>query len=210
MVIRTQPVGEYDRRVVLLTREMGRISAFAKSARRPNSALVAAANLFCFGTFRMYAGRDSYTIVEATIQNFFPFFRTHVEEALYGEYFCEVAEDITRENNDEAMLLLLLYQSLRALEAGRIPARLVRSIFEIKCIVVEGEFPGIPARNPYPPAVTHALQVIERAPVAGLYTFTLDEPYRNELAGIADHLMDRTFHLHFKSLDVLETMTGGS
>ena len=137
MVIGVQPIGEYDRRVVLLTRERGKISAFAKGARRPNSQLVAATDLFVFGTFRLYAGRDSYTLTEASVQNYFSWFRTHIEASLEGQYFCEVLEYCTRENNDEAQLLLLLYQTLRALESEKFPPRLVRSVFELKTVVIE-------------------------------------------------------------------------
>ena len=71
MVLKAEPIGEYDRRVVILTKEKGKISAFARGARKQTSRLLAATNPFSFGTFRLYAGRSSYNLTEADISNYF-------------------------------------------------------------------------------------------------------------------------------------------
>lgn len=143
MVLSSMPMGEYDRRLTILTVENGKISAFAKGARRPNSPLIACAQPFSYGEFSMYAGRNSYTVTAAQISNYFPGLREDIAKAYYGIYFCEFADYFTREANDEREVLKLLYQSLRAMESGKFDIQLVRRIFELKLICLEGEAPQV-------------------------------------------------------------------
>lgn len=143
MVLSTMPIGEYDRRVVILTKEQGKISAFARGARRPNSPLVGAVNPLAFGEFTMYEGRTSYTIQSARITNYFAELREDVVGAYYGFYFLEVADYYAKEYTDEREMLKLLYQSMRALINPHIPNRLVRRIFELKALTVNGQAPQV-------------------------------------------------------------------
>ena len=130
LILKAEPIGEYDRRVVILTKERGKITAFARGARKQNNRFLAPTNPFSFGEFRLYAGRSSYTLAEAFISNYFEGLRSDYEGAYYGMYFLEVCDYCTRENNDERELLKLLYQSLRALTAKSLEHELVRYIFE--------------------------------------------------------------------------------
>lgn len=139
MIIAQSPMGEYDRRVVILTLEKGKISAFARGARRPNSQLVGASQPMTFGTFHLYAGKNSYTLLSAEIDNYFPELKKNLLHVTYGTYFLELAAYFTRENNDEREILKLLYQSLRALEKEKIPAKLIRCIYEIRILTAFGE-----------------------------------------------------------------------
>lgn len=143
IILSTSPIGEYDRRVVLLTKELGKISAFAKGARRPNSPLVGLVNPFSFGEFIIYVGRSSHTIQTAKISNYFSALREDMVGAYYGFYFLEVADYVSKEGNEEREMLRLLYQSLRALSSDAIPNELIRYIFELKTLCLQGMTPQL-------------------------------------------------------------------
>lgn len=143
MVLAATPIGEYDRRIVILTKERGKISAFARGARKPNSALVGVTGPFSFGEFTVYEGRTSYTLMSASISNYFQELRLDVEGAYYGFYFLDIAGYYAREANDETELLKLLYQTCRALVNPHIPNRLIRRIYELRAVTVNGEGPQV-------------------------------------------------------------------
>ena len=206
MIIKAVPIGEYDRRLVLLTKERGKISAFVRGARKPNSRFVAATNLFCFGTFKLYRGRDSYTLAEAEISNYFEDLRLDFEGAYYGMYFLEIADYYTRENNDEREMLKLLYQSLRALSVPSLSHQLVRYIYELKSVIVNGEFPGIPVDKNYLPATEYTVDYIVNSSIEKLYTFTVTDEVLTELRAIAERICKLCLSAHFHSLDILDTL----
>lgn len=206
MVLKQSPVGEYDRHISLLTRERGKLSAFARGARKPGNKLTAATNPFAFGSFRLYEGKNSYTVGDAEIQNYFEELRTDYIGACYGMYFMEVADFYTRENNDEREMLKLLYQSLRALCASSLPDPLVRCIFECKAIAVNGEFPGVPRDGGLEASAVYALEYIAASSVEKLYTFTVTDSVLLQLQQVAKDYMKRFVGREFKSLEVLKTL----
>lgn len=206
MILQALPMGEYDRRVLVLTKERGKISAFAKGARRQNSKLMARTNPFCFGTFKLYEGRNSYTLVDGEISNYFDGFREDLEGAVYGMYFLDIADYYTRENNDEREMLRLLYQSLRALLLQAIPNELVRYIFEMKALAVNGEFPGAPKDLTLLPDTIYTIEYVAASALDRLYTFVVSDGVLKELALCAAEYRKRFSGKSFKSLAILEEL----
>lgn len=207
MVLAAAPSGEYDKRVVLLTKERGKITAFARGARRQNSMLLAAASPFSFGTFVLYEGRSAYTLVQADITNYFAGLKEELEGAYYGFYFMEFADYYGQENLDASLMLNLLYASLRALENKKLPNRLVRYVYEIKLMVINGEFPqDVIYDTSLLESTRFAIQYVIQAPMQKLYTFLVKEEVLTQLERLQDRIREKYIDRRFKSLEILETM----
>lgn len=207
MVLSAAPSGDYDKRVVLLTKERGKITAFARGARRQNSTLLAAASPFSFGTFTLYEGRTAYTLVQAEITNYFRQLKEDFEGAYYGFYFMEFADYYGQDNLDASLMLNLLYASLRALENKSLPNRLVRYVFETKLMVINGEYPqDVILDGRLQEATRFALNYVIQAPIQKLYTFVLKPEVEEELKRVQDRIREKYIDRRFKSLEILEAM----
>ena len=207
MVLAAYPYNDYDKRLIVLTKERGKITVFAKGARRQNSSLLAVCNSFVFGEFFVYEGRSSFNLMQAKVLNYFSGLGTDVEGACYGFYFCEVAEYYTREANDELPMLKLLYQSLRALLNKHIPDELVRYIFELKTLVINGECPVEFDDPSLSDSARYALSFIVSSLPEKLYTFTVSEAVLGELRLVLHRFRDLYMEGKFKSLEILEEMS---
>lgn len=202
MVLSVMPVGEYDKRVVLLTRERGKLTMFARGARRPNSILMAAANPFVFGTFTVYEGRTAYSMVNAEVRDYFMELAGEQPGVYYGFYFLEFADYYGREGTDEAQMLNLLYVSMKALLSPKFDNRLVRRIFEMKALAINGEY--APEIQTMSPSAHYTCRYIIGSPINQLYTFCLKPEVLCELEELMDQYLPRVIDRKFKSLAILE------
>ena len=234
MVLSAVPVGEYDKRITLLTKERGKISAFVRRARRPGSQMMAACSPFSFGQFEVYEGRSSYTVIKGEISNYFRELARNLDNACYGFYFLELADYYARENTDEIHMLKLLYQSLRALEKESLENRLGRRIFELKTLVINGEYPNVfsclncgreeelhwfstrrggtlcgrcgqqGAAVPLNASTLYAMQYIITSDIEKLYTFILSPEILENLEKIMDEYLAVYVERNFHALQILE------
>ncbi len=205
MVIRASAFGESDKRLVLLTRERGKITVFSRGCKRPGNVLMAASCPFVFGTFFLVEGRDAYNLQRAEVKNYFETIAADMEAACYGSYFLEMADYYSRENMDGTELLKLLYQSLRALLKPALPNRLVRRIFELKAMVQSGEYSIHPGRR-VSESANYAWEYVLYSSIEKLYQFTLTEEVFGEFSACVEDEVKKNVDKHFRSLDILETI----
>ena len=233
LILLAAPVSEYDKRLVILTKERGKITVFARGARRPGSSFLAAANPFAFGEFELFRGRSAFNLQRAHISQYFRDLTTDYDKACYGFYFLEAAEYYSMENEDDKELLKLLYQSLRALESDKFSLKLVRSIFELKLLKINGEYPdlyscigcgskenlkalhirkgGCVCEKCFPElggreisgSALYAMQFVISSPVAKLFTFRLTPEVEKEFFDAVEALRAVYMPHPFKSLEVL-------
>lgn len=206
MVLKAFDYGEFDRRLVVLTADRGKITIFAKGVRRQGSKFMAASDPFVFGSFRLFEGKSAYNLYDAEITSYFEELRMDMECMCYASYFADVADYYSRENDDDAEMLKLLYRAIQALLINSIDRRLVRAVFELKSIALNGEYPGIPRGRKLLAGTENAMQYIEHSGIRELYSFKVSSEVMTELAAVADEYRKRYIQAEFKSLEVMEKL----
>ncbi len=228
-------VGEYDKRLVIFTKERGKITVFAKGARKPNSPYLGISEPFNLGRFVLLEGYDAYRLIGGEIDEYFLELKSDIEGICYATYFCDVLEYLCVDGIGDLNVLNLLYVTLKALSKKMIPARLVRRIFELKVLVYDGEamevFSCVKCRNENVTAfylkgnglvcaecksqemldlqesTIYTLQYIISASIGKLYTFHLSDGVWKELEQVVEAYFSQHVAKKFPSLEILSSLT---
>lgn len=234
MILSAMPVGDYDKRLVALTSERGKITMFARGAKRPNSSLLAATNPFVFGEFELFEGKSAYNVCKISVKNYFRELTENLEIAYYGFYFLELADYYAVENMEAKDMCNLLYVSLRALTKPVLQNRLVRRIYELRMLLLGGEYPNLfscvscGAKDglntfhvrrggmlcsacgavyggiPVDASTRYTMQYIISAPPERLYSFQVTEEVLSVLERVMNAYMDCYIDRKFYSLEFLD------
>ena len=204
IVLKAEPYSEFDRRLVLLTKDHGKVTAFAKGARRKGNRFTAGTDYFCFGKFQMYTGANSYSLGDVHIVNYFEELRLDMNKCMYGMYFLEVCDFLCREENDEEDMLVLLYQSLRALISDSFNNTFVKLVFELKTMMLGGEF-NLSIKN-ITSGASYTLNYLYSVQPKKVFSFNITPEIFRELTDICE-MQKKTIWKHkFNSEDLLKTI----
>ncbi|HCJ06976.1 MAG: DNA repair protein RecO [Lachnospiraceae bacterium] len=237
IVLSSMPVGDYDKRLVLLTKERGKITAFARGARKPNSPYLGLSEPFNFGTFSLMEGFDAYRLVGGEVKEYFLDVKNDIEGICYGTYFCDVMEYLNVDGIGDINMLNLLYVSLRALMNPAIPNALIRRIFELKVLAIDGEAmaafscvkcgekmvtafylagdgmvcdtccAGTPQVKRLSQSAIYTIQYIISTSLDKLYTFQLTDDVFYEVDAVVERYFNKHVTKKFNSLEILSSLT---
>lgn len=206
IILSGQPIGEYDKRLVLLTKERGRISCFAKGARKPNSPLLGNTRSFAFGTFYIYEGRSSYSLHSAQISNYFEELIKDYDATLYACYFAEIADYYGREGVEAKEAINLIYMAFLSLTDSRLKREVIKSTYEIRSVVISGECPppeNLMSDDELNEDFKKLLMYISASPLDKLFKFTLGAAGEAKLKAFSERLIRLVIDKKLKSQAML-------
>ena len=207
VVLYAQPLGEYDKRLVILTGDRGKITAFAHGARRPNSPLMAACNPFVFGSFTVIPGRNAYTLRSVKAANYFTELAAAQPGIYYGFYFLELASFFSAEEMEARETVNLIYVSLRAILKGNVPLEFLRRVYECRILSENGVFAPPQERGSMEESAWYALRFTSLCKLSELYSFRLSGKAEEDYTEYVEKMMRRAVDRPMKSLALLLAMT---
>jgi len=234
LVLHEMQVGDYDKRLILLSKEFGKISAFAKGAKKPNSKLLAGSQIFCYGDYMLFKGKNSYNVNQVSLIEPFHHLRQNVDTLTYGLYILEFTEYISVENHLDHELMRLVLKTLKQLELGHMKPELIIKIFEIKAMSYLGYSPWVKSCvvcnatdliNTFSSedggvicdcckgtkiglnigeGTRYTFEYILNQPIEILFKFELEDYVFNEFKKTVDHFLNHHLNKKFKALDFLK------
>ena len=143
LVLHGMPIGDYDKRLVLLTKDKGKVIAFAKGSKKAKSKLLAGSEIFAYGDYLLFKGSQSYQVNHVDLITTFHNIRLDIDQLSYGLYVLEFVNYILEEENPNKDLMRLTLKTLKMIEKDNQDLLLIRSVFELKAMSLVGYSPWV-------------------------------------------------------------------
>lgn len=143
IVIAENNMGDYDKMLTILTPNYGKISCVAKGARKPQSALLAGTQLFCFGEYLMYKGTNTYHINSCETIEIFYNLRTDLDKLKYAIHINKIIQDVTEENENCYRILQLFLNTLYTISETEKDKDFILSVFKFRLLCILGFTPRV-------------------------------------------------------------------
>jgi DNA repair protein RecO (recombination protein O) len=136
-------IGEADRFVTALTRELGVIRASARGAQNPKSRNSSATQLLSYSRLTLRRGRDKYIVEDARPISVFFALRSDIVKLALAQYFCELAGVIAPQDEPAEDFLRLMLNALHFLAEGSRDPRQIKGVLELRMLGLAGFMPDL-------------------------------------------------------------------
>jgi DNA repair protein RecO (recombination protein O) len=143
LILREIKVGEADKILTILVKDVGKISVSAKGARRTRGTLSSGTSLFTYADFTIQTGKKHHFLVQADIIESFYALTSELVTLSYAAYFTELADKTTIEDNPANQTLFLTINILKRLADKKLSPLLASPVFELKLLQYSGFMPHI-------------------------------------------------------------------
>ena len=141
VVLRETLSKEADKILTVLTAEKGKLTVIARGARRKNSRLTAASELYVYSEMTAYESHGYMMLTEASTTELFSGLRSDIGCLSLANYFAELTETLAGEGEDAAELLQHLLNAFYALGELKKPPEQVKAAFELRLMTIAGFAP---------------------------------------------------------------------
>jgi DNA repair protein RecO (recombination protein O) len=143
IIIREVNTGEADKIVTIFTKSHGKMSGFAKNARRSKNLLAAGTQLLCYSDLMLFKGKDLYTISSCEVVEPFYEIRNDIVKLTYAAHMVDLVGDIIQENQPATKVLQLFLNTLHFLAKSDKSPELLARIFELRLMSILGYAPFV-------------------------------------------------------------------
>ena len=205
IIIKETDYKEFDKLLTILTKEKGKINAYAFNIRKSNSKSIGKARLFTLGTFELIESKDGYSLQNVILKEDFDDLAKDYENLCYASYFIELADYFSYENIDSSDVIDLLYFAIKALIKGVVDKKLIRRVYELKMLKYQGEYKDSDSLLDKNETLKFTWDFVITSLPQKLFTFRLSDDIFKKFESEVDIEMRDKVNRKFKSLSMINS-----
>ena len=205
IIVKETDYKEFDKLLTILTKEKGKINAYAFNIRKSNSKSIGKARLFTLGTFELIESKDGYSLQNVILKEDFDDLAKDYDNLCYASYFIELADYFSFENIDSSDIIDLLYFAIKALIKGVVDKKLIRRVYELKMLKYQGEYKGSDSLLDKNETLKYTWDFVITSLPQKLFTFKLSDDIFKKFESELDIEMRDKVNRKFKSLSMINS-----
>ena len=205
IIVKETDYKEFDKLLTILTKEKGKVNAYAFNVRKSNSKSIGKARLFTLGTFELIESKDGYSLQNVILKEDFDDLAKDYENLCYASYFIELADYFSFENIDSSDIIDLLYFAIKALIKGVVDKKLIRRVYELKMLKYQGEYKDSDSLLDKNETLKYTWDFVITSLPQKLFTFKLSDDIFKKFESELDIEMRDKVNRKFKSLSMINS-----